>query len=38
MPSFVPGNRSSTAAASRWAVEWRITASPSSVSLRTGSI
>ena len=37
-PSFVPGNRSRTAAASRCAVEWRITSRPSRVSAMIGSI
>src|SRR2546423_661258 len=38
MPSFVPGKRSSTAAASRCAVEWRKTSKPARVSGSTGSI
>jgi len=38
MPSFVPGKRSSTAAARRCAVEWRSTSRPASVAGRMGSI
>src|SRR2546422_570408 len=38
MPSFVPGKRSSTAAARRCAVECRITSRPSSVPVLPGTL
>ena len=35
MPNVAPGNRSSTAWASTWAVEWRIVKRPRSLSAVT---